>query len=191
MKKLLILSSALLALSVSVLLLQCSTKGPDSIMSKPKVSRPSTPQPQAVCNCGPKPLGCSGIECVDKLLGGQSSKTFTVEWKSCVTPDPSNTYCNGYGVTGTYSSVKLCYLPGSCTQIIAIISNPPSCLPCLPDPYCTTLNIECHGANDFDLLGNNTYPNNGNITVSITSDPKISVTCGALGNNYNCYGNLQ
>jgi hypothetical protein len=189
MKKIVFISSALLALTTCVLLLQCNTKAPNSAIPSPKVSKPSTPQPQAACNCGTKPTGCSGMECIDKLFGGQNSKTFTITWLSCVDPNPSNSYCNGLNIQGTTSTLKLCYQPGSCDHVIAMISNPPSCLTCLPNPYCISLLVSCADADHFTMAGNETFPNDI-ITVTIAADPKISVTCGTPGNSYNCSGSF-
>jgi hypothetical protein len=189
MKKILILSSLLL-LTATSLLVQCRKKDSEtSAPVKPLASNKILPAPQGSCNCGSKPA-CTGFSCVDKLLDGKDSKTFTISWETCVNPDPSNSYCNGPAINGNTSTIKLCYLPGSCTHITAIISNPPSCLPCIPDPYCISLVVKCHGQNDFDLGGNETFPDNI-ITVTISSDPKISITCGPQGSGYNCSGTMQ
>lgn len=189
MKKILFTSTALLALTFYVLLLECSKKDPPKMQDTNKPSLIKPPQPQAACNCGTKPSGCSGMACVDKLFGGQNSKTFNVTWTSCVNPDPSNSYCNGLDIQGTTSTLTLCYMPGSCDHIIAKITNPPSCLPCLPNPYCIALAITCSDADHYNFAGNETYPDNV-ITVSVTADPKITVTCGPPGVPYDCVGNL-
>jgi hypothetical protein len=188
MKKMLFLSSAILALSVSVLLLQCSKKEPDSSSpAAPKVNRTTLPLIQGACNCGTLPPNCPALSCINKLLGGQNSKLFTITWGSCVDPDPSDTYCNGLSIGGTTSTLKLCYMPGSCDHIVAMISNPPSCLPCIPDPYCISLLVNCSDANHFTIAGNETFPSQS-ITVFIAADPKITVTCGPPGDSFNCSG---
>jgi hypothetical protein len=165
MKKLFTLSGILL-IAGACLLLQCRKKESDTTNPvPPKVDRTGLPTPQGSCNCGSKPSGCSGLDCVDKLFGGKDSKTFTVDWQGCVDPDPSNTYCNGPLISGTVSTLKLCY-NGSCDHITAILSNPPSCLPCLPDPYCISLGISCQ-KNDFTFTGSEIFPR-GSITVMIS-----------------------
>ncbi len=190
MKKLIFINS-LLMLASACLLIQCSKKEP--LPTKQAVSKTTQniqPQPQAACNCGSLSPNCSALPCVNKLLGGNNSKTFSITWISCVDPDPSNTYCNGFGINGTTSTLKLCYMPGSCDHIIAQITNPPSCLSCLPNPYCISLVVSCSDADHFTFGGNETFPNDI-ITVTIAADPKISITCGPPGNFSNCSGSLK
>jgi hypothetical protein len=158
-------------------------------------SRAGDTKPQGTCTCGTKPNNCADfVNCLSKLIGSGNSKTFTINWKSCVNPDPSNKDCNGFGVQGTKSKATICYTPGAnaCNSVTCIISNPPDCLPCLPQTFCIQLGLQCNTAkNTFDLLGTDTNLATGIVyTVTISSDPKITVTCGLPGTSYNCTGEL-
>ncbi len=191
MKKIVLALSVVSVLFAAVLWSCSKTQAP--LPAKELAAIPPVAAAVGACNCGNAPTNCKDfVTCVERLIGkGATSKTFTVNWASCVSPDPSDRFCNGFGISGAKSTLKICYLPNSCDHVTAIISNPPSCLPCLSNPYCIPLAANC-GNSTFTFSNLELDPlSNTSIRVTITGDPKIAVTCSdSQGNNYNCVGDL-
>jgi len=190
MKKIILFLSLFLVIAITGFW-SCSKKEQEPVQEV-KAIIPPNPSPQGACDCGSKPTGCNDfVNCVKKLIGNGNSKSFTCNWESCVNPDPGNTYCNGFGVSSEVSTVTICYLPGSCSHVTFRIDNPPSCLPCLPDPYCIPLAVNCNGES-YTFSNTEVDPfTNASITVTISGDPKISISCGdGAGNFYNCVGEI-
>ncbi len=201
MKKPILFAGICPLLISAIVFWKCSQETPKpsktTIFSSSNVNKEGvSPAPQGTCTCGPKPSGCPDfVNCLSKLIGNGNSKTFKVTWESCVDPDPGNTSCNGFGISGAVSTLTICYTPGKseCTDVTCVLANPPSCLPCLANTTCIQLGIQCNTAkNTFALIGNELNPiTNINTTVTISGDPKVTVTCGQGGDNYSCTGSLQ
>lgn len=123
------------------------------------------------CSCiAGIPSNCE--DCISKdLMHGKQEAIYTVYWDNC-TPDNS---CDG----NTSTSVKFCFAdPFDCKKIRMQIDNPPSCLPCIPNPFCIEGDAVCSGSNGNAFSYVYTDVNTGiSYSVTFTGDPKIKVCC--------------
>jgi hypothetical protein len=149
---------------------------------------------QSDCNCGAQPPSCPDfVKCVSKLLGSSNSRTFVIHWLNCANADPEYELCNGKGVEGQQSSATLCYIQGSCAELCLTLKHLPSCLPCVPDPCNMQLIVSCSYGNPQFMNSDLNLVTHNRVTVSITGDPKITVSCGTedSGLSTNCVGELR
>lgn len=187
------LSTVFLITISSIILLSCSKKTPPVIPKfQPALTKGSyTPgNVSGACDCGPAPSGCSDfVTCARKFIGSGNSKLFNLYWKSCAGP-----VCTFAG-PGPVSTANFCFIQNTCDKLNCIITPIPDCLPCLPDPFCITLQMKCKStlfSNNYALTGTYIDPSTGETWhVDITDDPKITVSCGFPGNEESCSGELR
>jgi len=122
-------------------------------------------------------------KCVSEdLMKGKAEATFTVSWDNC-SPDQT---CDGT------SAVKFCYAnPLDCSILRMQIDYPPSCLPCVPNPFCIEGKVTCGGEKGNSFTYTYRDPNTGyNYSLTLTGDPKLKLCCtGDDGIQYCCEGN--
>lgn len=119
----------------------------------------------------------------DDLMKGNAQQFYTIKWSSCT----------NNGCAGTTSTVKFCYAdPSDCKKLQVEISNPPSCLPCIPNPMCIEGTAYCDGGNAVTV--SYTDPVTSTFyTFTFTGDPKVHLCCQnqSTGQNLCCDGDLE
>jgi hypothetical protein len=166
-----------------------SCSKPDTLPETDTTGMNKFVQVQDACDCGSKPsCPADRIACIENLLGtGNTTRNFILHWQSCASPYSS-------GIVSETSNVTVCYSPASptvCSSITFKITNPPSYLPCVPDPFCMPLTLTCEG-NSWTFSSIAIDPFGASVSVTITNDPVVTITCSSGdGNFYNCVGEIQ
>lgn len=147
-----------------------------------KVNNNTSVLNKASCNCKTDLSDCPA--CVTEFMAGQTSKTYSIDWLSCIGPD-------GPCEDATITTIDFCVentLNNSCGLLCAIIHNPPSCLPCLSDNMRLELPISCSNEGYWVI----SLSSGDGIVINASGDPKFNVTCknGITGFDYSCVGDM-
>lgn len=123
----------------------------------------------ATCNCASIPTGCGNNfkKCADKMLGGNASRDFVINWTSA-------TACGSTLPPPTYG--RMCYT-GSCGEFyLQLTSDIPLCLTnCYKEPFCvksTSVSFSAGCAFSFQYTSDD-----GTQVITISGDPHISIQC--------------
>lgn len=123
----------------------------------------------ATCNCASIPTGCGNNfkKCADKMLGGNASRDFVINWTSA-------TACGSTLPPPTHG--RMCYT-GSCGEFyLQFTSDIPLCLyNCYQEPYCVkATSVSFSAGCAFSLQYTS---DDGSQVITISGDPHISIQC--------------
>ena len=173
------------AISLTVILACNRNKDIDAKPNVPQQASVSSPYTTAAtCNCAGSNFNCP--QCVRDFLGGQTHKSYTINWRSCVSP-------GSIGCMGWTSTIDFCIVANSnCERVCCVIHDPPPCLPCLADGDLFEMGVFCSSTNTI-TLGALINGIDWELIANITGDPKISFTCRNTFTNdeYNCWGDVN
>jgi hypothetical protein len=131
------------------------------------------------CYCMPDCSGCETdpyFQVARHFIKTGCQAVYTVTWTGCFTSaSTSDPKCNTK-IADT-STLTLCF--SSCSSVTANFQGHPECLPCMPNDFCIQLTPQQEGSNTYGLIGSymGDPSTQVNITVAISTDPDVSVTC--------------
>jgi hypothetical protein len=179
MKKSLKLSLVAVSLIVSatIVFVSCNKEHFIKEFDKTEKSNPtkritSPKEVTATCNCASIPTSCGNNfkKCADKMLGGNASRDFVINWTSATAcgstlPPPTNG--------------RMCYT-GTCGEFYLQLTNAiPLCLTnCYKEPFCvksTNTSFSAGCAFSFQYTSDD-----GTQVITISGDPHISIQCSPV-----------